>query len=68
MALPAAMKKIKDRLEGKLNSLSADERTLLSELREVDKLVENQRLVESRSITKMTSPGDDRCSCCGREY
>ena len=69
MALTPQLSKLKSKLEG----LGYAKRTtgqdqLLAELEAIDSTLLRKTLEESTfaSVTKMTSPGDGPCSCCGK--
>ena len=69
MALTPELSKLKSKLE----ELSFAKRTtgqdrLLAELEAIDSTLLRKSLDEATfaSVTKMTSPGDGPCSCCGR--
>jgi hypothetical protein len=67
MTLPTQMTKVKGRLELKGSGRSKAESVLLSELVEIDKRLGREQLNEiNANVTKMTSPDDGKCSCCGR--
>ena len=72
MPLPSELSKIKATIEDRRRTtdrLSVDERALLDELKQLDQHLSRQMLNEMRTgVTKMTSPGGDRCGCCGRPY
>lgn len=76
MPLPSELRKIKQSLEARQLAhqrrevrLSQDERALLSELEQLDKHLTHTILNEIRSsVTKMTGPGGNVCSCCGRAF
>jgi hypothetical protein len=69
MALTPELQK----LQKKLNDLGTSRRTsgqdkLLAELNAFDQTILRKSLDEGvlGSVTKMTSPGDGPCSCCGK--
>jgi hypothetical protein len=69
MALTPELSKLKDMLEGKgYSGRTIPQDRLLAELIAVDATLLNKTLNDSTfgSVTKMTSPGDGRCACCGR--
>lgn len=69
MALTPELEKLKNSLEatGYAKRTLVQDR-LLSELEAIDRLVLRQSIEKSSfaQATKMTSPGGDTCSCCGR--
>jgi hypothetical protein len=69
MALTPELSKLKAKLE----ELGYAKRTtgqdqMLAELDAIDRTLLRKSLDESTfaSVTRMTSPGDGRCNCCGR--
>ena len=69
MALTPELAKLKGKLEelGYAKRKGGQDR-LLAELEALDQVVLRKTLEESihSSVTKMTSPGDGACACCGR--
>lgn len=66
MPLPSELSKVKMRLEKK-GLRSKSESALLSELEQLDKRLVREQLNEiNANVTKMTSPDDGKCPCCGQ--
>lgn len=69
MALTPELDALKKKLDtiGYAKRTSAQDR-MLAELDAINNTLERKTLEESTfaSVTKMTSPGDGPCSCCGR--
>lgn len=66
MALSPQLEQLRQMLESS-SPLPVDQRKLLQELRELDRLVSRSMINEMRQeVTKMTGPDDGYCPCCGR--
>ena len=68
MALTPELTRLKDKLVAKgYNLRTVAQDRMLAELEALDKVVLQKSLEESTfASTRMTSPDDGRCSCCGK--
>lgn len=69
MALTPELSKLKTKLDALgFNSRTTGQDRMLAELEAIDKTILSKSLDEAAfaSVTKMTSPGEGPCACCGK--